>query len=164
MEEIPSSPKTVLYYSLRAAPLFGVWYGGLLAFLIYSFKLNQGEPIVFLAVALGLSAAVYLIGTILHWMWRVDLSQRDAWLSNYGIWMQTPQQKNQFIPYAAVVNVLEKKDWVGKWLHMEGIEIQYREGTRSKKIFLVGIENGDKAITTLNEKINQAGQSATAQL
>ncbi len=160
--EIPTSPKTVLYYSLRAAPLFGFWYVGLLAFLIYSFKLEQGSPIIFLAVALGLSGAVYLIGTILQWMWRVDISQRDAWLSTHGIWQDTPDAKGKFTPYSAFISVKEKKDWMGKWLHLEGIEILYREGTQQKKLFIAGVENGNAIVQELNERMYVAAQNVTA--
>jgi hypothetical protein len=154
VEEIKSSPKTITYYSLRAAPLFGVWYVGLLAVLIYSFKLQEGSPVLFLGVALGLSGAVYLIGTIMQWMWRVDLSQRDAWLSTHGIWIDSPDAKGKFIPFLAFVSVREKKDWVGKWLHVEGVEITYREGSSMKKTFIVGVENGEAVVQHIQEKMH----------
>ena len=157
--EIPTSPKTVLYYSLRAAPLFGFWYVGLLAFLIYSFKLEQGSPIIFLAVALGLSGAVYLIGTILQWMWRVDISQRDAWISTHGIWVSTPDMKGKFFPFTACISIQEKKDWMGKWLHLEGIEILYRENSQQKKLFIAGVEEGEKWVNVLNARMHEAAKT-----
>jgi hypothetical protein len=162
--EIPTSPRTVLYYSLRAAPLFGFWYVGLLAFLIYSFKLEQGSPIIFLAVALGLSGAVYLIGTILQWMWRVDISQRDAWVSTHGIWLETPDMKGKFFPFSGFISIKEKKDWMGKWLHLEGIEILYRENSQQKKLFIAGVENGEAMVQELNARMHAVAQNVTASM
>ena len=56
-QEIPTSSKTVAYYSFRAAPLFGVWFIGLVAFLIFTYKTNLGNPSILLFQALARSTS-----------------------------------------------------------------------------------------------------------
>ncbi len=146
--EIPPSKNTVAYYTIKAAPLFGVWFVGLIVFLIYSFKLKGGSPQTLLFQALALSVFAYLIGVIARWLWRVDVSQRDAWITNLGIWVQNPSGM-KFVPYAHISSLRKKNDWMQKWLHLNEIEIQFVTEGRSNKIALVGVENADEIMVQI---------------
>ena len=146
--EIPPSKNTVSYYTLKAAPLFGVWFVGLIVFLIYSFKMKGGSPQTLLFQSLALSGFAYLIGVIARWLWRVDVSQRDAWITNLGIWSQNSSGM-RFVPYAQISLVRKKTDWMQKWLHLNEIEIQFVTDGRMNKIALVGTENADEIVTQI---------------
>ncbi len=160
LEEIPTSPKTIAYYSIKAAPLFGVWFIGLIAFLVFTFMSNPGNPITLLFQALALSGIAYLVGTIARWLWRVDVSQRDAWLTNKGIWSVSGNEKH-FIPYLAIARVELKDDWMAKHLHLGGIQLMYREGQGMKKTMIVGVEDPfpliQKILTKTGAENNNAG-------
>lgn len=157
--EIPPSKKTVAYYSIKAAPLFGVWFILLIAFLLYTFKTKGGSPQVLLFQALALSAMAYLVGIVARWLWRVDISQRDAWLTNKGIWIQTPSGM-QFVSYNELSSVRRKTDWMEKWLRLDELELVYVQQNTPKKTALVGVENADEILRTLQKKMPRGPTSA----
>lgn len=147
--EIPPSKNTVSYYTIKAAPLFGVWFVGLIVFLIYSFKLKGGSPQTLLFQSLALSGFAYLIGVIARWLWRVDVAQRDAWITNLGVWVQNPGGM-RFVPYNQISLVRKKTDWMQKWLHLNEIEIQFVTDGRMNKTALVGTENADEIVAQIH--------------
>jgi hypothetical protein len=149
--EINPSTKTVSYYALKAAPLFGVWFVGLLIFLLYSFKQKGGTPHILLLQALALAGFAMLIGVITRWLWRIDLSQREAWLTNLGVWVQGPSTLI-FVPYNTISSVRVKEDWMQKWLHVDEIEINYTLENRPNKVSIVGVENPREIMERLHQK------------
>ena len=149
--EIRPSTKTVSYYALKAAPLFGVWFVGLLIFMLYSFKQKGGSPHIMLLQALALAGFAMLIGVITRWLWRVDLSQREAWLTNLGVWVPGPSA-TIFVPYNAIASIRVKEDWMQKWLHVDEIEIKYTLENRSNKVSIVGVENPREIMERLHQK------------
>jgi hypothetical protein len=149
--EIRPSSKTVSYYALKAAPLFGVWFVGLLIFLLYSFKQKGGSAPVLLLQALALAGFAMLIGVITRWLWRVDVSQREAWLTNLGVWVQGPSVLI-FVPYPAISSVRVKEDWMQKWLHVDEVEIKYTLENRPNKVSIVGVENPREIMERLHQK------------
>lgn len=155
--EIQPSGKTVSYYALKAAPLFGVWFVGLLIFLLFSFKQKGGSASILLFQALALAGFAMLIGVITRWLWRVDLSQRDAWLTDLGVWVQGPSTQI-FVPYNSISSVRVKEDWMQKWLHVDEIEIKYTIENRPNKVSIVGVENPREIMEKLHEKKPDLGQ------
>ena len=153
VEEIPTSPKTVTYYSLAAAPLFAVWFIGLLVFLLWTYKNIAGQYVSFLFQALALSALVYLIMSIARWLYRVDVSQRDAYLTNKGVWIHVPGKEWFFISVLSIVSVREKNDWMATHLHLEGIEIRYREAQKQKSTLIIGVENAPVFVKDIQGKL-----------
>ncbi len=154
--EIRPSSKTVSYYALKAAPLFGVWFVGLLIFLLYSFKQKGGTPHILLLQALALAGFAMLIGVITRWLWRVDLSQREAWLTNLGVWVQGPSALI-FVPYNAISSIRVKEDWMQKWLHVDEIEVKYTLENRPNKVSIVGVENPREIMERLHQKRPELG-------
>ena len=132
-KEIPPSPQTVSYYTVKAAPLFGVWFIGLLIYLIYTYKTTQADARALLFQALALAAFAYLVGIVARWLWRVDVSQRDSWLTNKGIWIQTPKGV-EFVSYGKISKIKIKEDWIQKALHVDELEIAYMDQGFVKKI------------------------------
>ena len=149
--EVPPSKRTAAYYSLKAAPLFGVWFVGLLVFLLYSFKQNGGSPQILLLQSLALAGLAMLIGVITRWLWRVDLSQRTAWLTTLGVRVQGPSTE-KFVPYAAISSVRVKEDWMQRWLHVDEVEIRYTIENRPNKVSIVGVENPREIMERLHQK------------
>lgn len=150
--EIPPSPKTTGYYSLKAAPLFGVWFIGLLVFLIYTYKNSHSPLQYFLFQALALAGFAYLVGTVARWLWRVDVAQRGAWLTNKGVRVQTPLGP-QYVSYGQIARVRVKRDWMEKWLHLDEIEIQFVSENRAQKIVLIGVENAEEIVNQIQGKL-----------
>ncbi|MEK6821200.1 MAG: hypothetical protein AABY11_02250 [archaeon] len=148
--EIPPSAKTVTYYSLKAAPLFGVWFVGLLVFLVYAFKQKGGDPKTLLFQALALAGFAMLIGVITRWLWRMDVAQRHAWLTTRGIHVDSPVG-NVFIPYLQIAALKVKEDWMQKWLHVDEIEITYKKENLTKKASIVGVENPVEIVEKIRE-------------
>ncbi|MFH0970446.1 MAG: hypothetical protein V1776_03230 [Candidatus Diapherotrites archaeon] len=155
--EVPPSQNTLSYYALKAAPLFGVWFVGLLVFLIYSFKQNNGKPAMLILQALALAGFAMLIGVITRWLWRVDVSQRNTWLTNLGIWIQSPSGEI-FVSYLSISNVKVKEDWMQKWLHVDEIEITYMKENNTKKISIVGVENPALIVEKIQSHHAQLGE------
>ncbi|MDZ4256422.1 MAG: hypothetical protein U1C71_02360, partial [archaeon] len=48
LHEIKTSPRTITYYSILASPLMGVWFIGLLIFLLHTYRTNAGNWKIFL--------------------------------------------------------------------------------------------------------------------
>ncbi|MEK6902623.1 MAG: hypothetical protein AABX02_03495, partial [archaeon] len=80
--------------------------------------------------------------------WRVEVSQRDALITNLVIWVQNPSGM-KFFPYAHIYSLRKKNDWMQKWLHLNEIEIQFVTEGRSNKIALVGVENADEIMVQI---------------
>lgn len=158
IHEIKTSPRTVAYYSVMAAPLIGVWFIGLLAFLLWSYRAQSGDWKMFLIQALAISGLAYLVGAIMRWLWRVDVLQRDAWLTNKGIWVHI-SQTTQFIPFLAMTKVSAREDWASKRMGIGKIEITYRAGEKYSKIVLVGIENDQAIANELMERVQNDSTS-----
>jgi len=151
--EIPASPKTVEYYAVKAAPLFGVWFIGLLIYLIYTYRTTQGDVRSLLFQALALAAFAYLVGIVARWLWRVDVSQRDNWLTNLGVWVQTPKGMS-FISYGKISHVKLKEDWIQKLLRVDEIEITYVDQSFIRKIRMIGVEAPHEIIGWITSKMN----------
>lgn len=150
--EIPASPKTVAYYAVKAAPLFGVWFIGLLIYLIYTYRMSAGDVRSLLFQALALAAFAYLVGIVARWLWRVDVSQRDNWMTNKGMWIQTPKGVS-FISYGKMSSIKKKEDWIQRMLKVDEIEITYIDQAFVKKIRLIGIEKPDEIIAQIQAKL-----------
>lgn len=150
-KEIPASPKTMAYYAVKAAPLFGVWFIGLLIYLIYQYKVNTGDVRALLFQALALAAFAFLVGIVARWLWRVDASQRDNWLTNKGIWIQTPKGVG-FVAYGKIVQVKLKEDWIQKWLNVDELEISYMDQTFVRKIRMIGVEAPHEIMNWIQSK------------
>ncbi len=151
-KEIPASPRTVTYYAVKAAPLFGVWFVGLLIYLIYTYRTSQGDIRSLLFQALALAAFAYLVGIVARWLWRVDVSQRDNWLTNKGIWLQTPKGVG-FVSYGKISSVKIKEDWIQKALKVDEIEISYVDQSFVRKIRMIGMEAPHEIVDWIQSKI-----------
>ncbi len=152
-KEIPASPKTVAYFAVKAAPLFGVWFIGLLIYLIYQYKLNVGNVRALLFQALALAAFAFLVGIVARWLWRIDVSQRDNWLTNKGIWIQTPKGIG-FVAYGKITQVKLKEDWIQKALKVDELEITYTEQGFVRKIRMIGVEAPHEIMDWITSKMN----------
>lgn len=150
--EIPASPKTVAYYAVKAAPLFGVWFIGLLIYLIYTYRTSQGDVRSLLFQALALAAFAYLVGIVARWLWRVDASQRDNWITNLGVWVQAPKGIG-FIAFGKISSVKVKEDWVQRALKVNEIEITYVDQSFVKKIRMIGVENAREIVSRIQAKL-----------
>jgi hypothetical protein len=151
-KEIPASPKTIAYFAVKAAPLFGVWFIGLLIYLIYTYKTNPGDVRSLLFQALALAAFAYLVGIVARWLWRIDVSQRDNWLTNKGIWIQTPKGIG-FVSYGKITQVKIKEDWIQKALKVDEIEISYSDQGFVRKIRMIGMEAPHEIVDWINSKM-----------
>ncbi len=151
-KEIPASPRTVAYYAVKAAPLFGVWFIGLLIYLIYTYRTSAGDVRSLLFQALALAAFAYLVGIVARWLWRVDVSQRDNWLTNKGIWVQTPKGIG-FIGYGKISSVKIKGDWIQKALKVDEIEIAYVDQSFVRKIRMIGMEAPHEIVDWIQSKM-----------
>lgn len=151
--EIPASPKTVEYYAVKAAPLFGVWFIGLLIYLIYVYRTTQGDVRSLLFQALALAAFAYLVGIVARWLWRVDVSQRDNWVTNLGVWVQTPKGMG-FVSFGKISSVKIKEDWIQKLLRVDEIEISYVDQSFVRKIRMIGVENPREIVDKITRQIS----------
>ncbi|MDZ4256068.1 MAG: hypothetical protein U1C71_00525, partial [archaeon] len=106
----------------------------------------------FLFQAIVIAGLALLVGAVMRWLWRVDVLQRDAWLTDKGLWMKTPTRVF-FIPYLAMVGVKATQDWASSRMGIGKITLTYREGEMYQKVTLIGVEHDGDVAQELQSRI-----------
>ena len=82
----------------------------------------------------------------------MDVSQRDTWLTNKGLWIQTPKGI-EFVSYGKISGIKIKEDWIQKALKVDEIEITYLDQSFVRKIRMMGVENPHEITDAIQAKL-----------